>query len=152
MSQRRLHSISRQIDFGIGIVWGFFGGMFWFLSWPFAIFFGINLAEEVATSRLLPMSLGIFIGGLPMWFVYGLTFSPVLWKWVLFSLITGVLFFSSAILTLVYFFCRNKLRKNGDLGQPPSDKGTWRRLLLSFKLKRKNDNGQLLQSAIHSIA
>lgn len=144
------------IVFGVGIVFGFFGSFASFLSWVAAVLMGSVFGHLHKYHRcryfLLKTSLGISIGGIPMWMILGVPFpSNKWWLGILCSFATGTLFFGSAMLTNFYFFCRNfKLTKNDD-GQPPSNNGIFRRFLQSFKQKN-SDNDQFLQSAITPIA
>lgn len=153
MKRYSLHSMLKYDFFGLGLILGFYGSLVLFIGWPVAALLGVLTQIPMSNRDFFPMrlvlsmSIGIGIGGIPVWL------SASSWKGILFTLTTAALFFIFAMLTRFYFFCRNfKFQKHDDLGQPPSDKGRWRCLLLSFKLKQKSDNDQLLQSAITPIA
>lgn len=154
MERYSLRSMLKHIFFGLGLILGFYGSLVLYIGWPVAVLLGVLTQIPMSNRDFFPMrlvlsmSIGIGIGGIPVWL------SASSWTGILFTLTTAALFFGSAMLTRFYLFCRNfKFQKHDDLGQPPSDKGGWHRLLLSFKFKqKKSDNGQFLQSVITPIA
>lgn len=58
---------------GIGVFIGFFASLTLVIAWPFALIGGIFFGAIAGINITIPLCIGAFVGGLPMWWLAAMT-------------------------------------------------------------------------------